>query len=130
MAYNTQEERRAYRFGRQDVRNCTVNAVGTGVFNTAEEHRAYAKGVADEKTGVAASMGTLPPSGGQQSPVNPSPVKQSNQRFRSFAERYLVTRSEGFRKDDAGLEEDTWKCILDAKKTYALINRVGLGIED
>lgn len=61
-----------------------------------------------------------------QQPVNPNPPRQSDQRFRSFCERYLVTRSEFFRKDPDGLAEDTWTCILDAKRAYALIRRVGL----
>lgn len=57
-------------------------------------------------------------------------AKPSNQRFRSFAERWIVTRSEGFRKDPDGMAEDTWNCILDAKRAYAMIKQVGRGVDD
>lgn len=63
------------------------------------------------------------------SPINPNP-QSSNARFRSFAERFLVTRSEFFRRDPEGLAEDTWTCILDAKRAYNKIRQVGMGVED
>ena len=65
-----------------------------------------------------------------QSPINDSPRRASNLRFRSFAERYLVTRSAFFRTDDAGLQEDMWKCMLDAKRIYKMIGEVGLNVDD
>lgn len=54
--------------------------------------------------------------------------RRSDQRFRSFAERYLVTRSNFFRQDPNGMAEDTYTCILDARRAYALIKRVGMGV--
>jgi hypothetical protein len=56
--------------------------------------------------------------------------RSSNMRFRSFAERYLVTRSAFFRQDEAGLQEDIWKCVLDAKRVYKLIGEVGINVQD
>jgi hypothetical protein len=72
------------------------------------------------------------PAGQSQSPVAAAnqTKKQSNLRFRSFAERYLVTRSAFFRKDAAGLQEDMWSCILDAKTIYKTIGEVGLNVDD
>ena len=64
------------------------------------------------------------------SPVNEGSTKQSNLRFRSFAERYMVTRSEFFRQDPDGLAADTWQCILDARRAYKLIGQVGLNVDD
>ena len=60
----------------------------------------------------------------------PAPSPKSNLRFRSFAERYLVTRSGFFRQDPEGLAADTWQCLLDAKRAYAMIGRIGLHVED
>jgi hypothetical protein len=51
-------------------------------------------------------------------------------RFRSFAERYFVTRSQFFRQDPRGLAEDTWLCILDAKRAYKLIKGVSYNAEN
>lgn len=96
-------------------------------FSTKEETRAYAKGRSDERhvgklralgQGYGANMGVETP--------------RSNARFRSFCERYVVTRSEFFRQDPEGLAEDTWSCILDAKRAYSLIRRtsIGLGEDD
>lgn len=51
------------------------------------------------------------------------PAPRSDPRFRSFAERYLVTRSAFFR---VGFEvEDAWKCMLDAKTIYKMGARLG-----
>lgn len=55
---------------------------------------------------------------------------QSNMRFRSFCERYFVTRSAFFRQDPQGLTEDTWACILDAKRAYKLMGQVALHVDD
>lgn len=86
-------------------------------FSTKEETRAYAKGRADERR-VNMGVGET--------------KSKSNARFRSFCERYVVTRSEFFRQDPEGLAEDTWSCILDAKRAYSLIRRtsIGLGEDD
>lgn len=54
---------------------------------------------------------------------------KSDQRFRSFCERYLVARAHFFRQDPQGLVEDTWSCILDAKRAYAMIRRTGENLE-
>lgn len=64
------------------------------------------------------------------SPADPNPNRTSNLRFRSFCERYMVTRSEFFRRDPEGLAEDTWNCILDARRAYKLIGQVGLNVYD
>lgn len=49
----------------------------------------------------------------------------SDQRFRSFAERFIVTRSHLFRPD--AIAADTWACILDAQRAYKMIKLVGYG---
>jgi hypothetical protein len=61
------------------------------------------------------------------SPAAPASPKKRNsdQRFRSFAERYLVARAQFFRQDPKGLAEDTWSCILDAERAYRMIERTG-----
>jgi len=51
----------------------------------------------------------------------------SDQRFRSFAERFLVTRSHLFRNDPDGLAQDMWNCVLDAQRAYKMIRYVGFG---
>lgn len=55
--------------------------------------------------------------------------KPSDQRFRSFAERFLIARAHLFRADAEGLAEDSWQCILDAKSTYLKIKEVGKNVE-
>lgn len=55
--------------------------------------------------------------------------KPSDARFRSFAERFMIARAHLFRADPEGLAEDTWSCILDAKRAYAMIERTGQNIE-
>ena len=68
---------------------------------------------------------------GQMSPVSAQAERKkrdSDQRFRSFAERYLVARAQYFRNDPHGLAEDTWNCILDAKRAYQMIERTGRNI--
>lgn len=51
-------------------------------------------------------------------------------RFRSFAERYLVTRSHLFRTDPSGLTEDTWLCVLDARRAYRLVKNVSFHADE
>ena len=62
-------------------------------------------------------------------PLHGNTKKQSDLRFRSFAERYLIARASYFRLDPSGLAEDTWSCILDAKRAYRMIQRTGENIE-
>lgn len=68
-------------------------------------------------------------------PAGPSPVtaqaevrrRQSDQRFRSFAERYLIARATFLRPSHE--LEDGWKVLLDAKSLYAMIRRTGENID-
>lgn len=53
--------------------------------------------------------------------------RQSDQRFRSFAERFLVTRSSLFSTDPDQLAKDTWECIQNARRAYMMIKAVGYG---
>jgi hypothetical protein len=55
--------------------------------------------------------------------------KPSDARFRSFAERFMIARAHLFRNDPVGLQEDTWECIMDAKRAYRMIERTGQNIE-
>jgi hypothetical protein len=55
--------------------------------------------------------------------------RPSDARFRSFAERFMIARAHLFRADPPGLAEDTWTCILDAKRAYHMIERTGQNIE-
>lgn len=57
------------------------------------------------------------------------PTKASDQRFRSFAERYVIARASFFRQDPDGHLHDQWTCILDAKRVYLLIKRTGLNVD-
>lgn len=75
--------------------------------------------------GVGGQAGSSP----VQAP-NAGPTKVvSDQRFRSFAERWMVARCHLFRVDPEGLAEDTWNAVLDAKKAYQMIERSGRNIE-
>lgn len=56
-------------------------------------------------------------------------MPKSDPRWRSFCERYFVARAGFFRQDPNGLAEDTWTCILDAKRVYAMIKRTGENID-
>lgn len=62
-------------------------------------------------------------------PTHGNTKKPSDQRFRSFAERFVVARAGYFRQDPEGMAEDSWACILDAKRVYAMIERTGQNIE-
>lgn len=70
---------------------------------------------------------------GMQGPIGPAQGpseirrRQSDQRFRSFAERYLIARA-GFLRTGNELE-DGWKVLLDAKSLYAMIRRTGENID-
>lgn len=62
-------------------------------------------------------------------PTHGNTKKPSDQRFRSFAERYMIARAHYFSQDPHQLAEDTWECILDAKRAYRMIQRTGENIE-
>ena len=69
---------------------------------------------------------------GQQANANVGQPQQGTRehpetaRFRSFAERYMISRAHNFRVDHE--EEDQWNCILNAKSAYNKIARVGANI--
>lgn len=50
-------------------------------------------------------------------------ANQSDPRFRSFAERYIIARASFFRVNHE--TEDAWKCLLDAKRVYKMAERMG-----
>lgn len=80
---------------------------------------------------VAGGVGaTGPASTGQASPIATPKQHQrpSDPRFRSFAERYIITRSAMFRPGHEA--EDSWNCLLDAKRIYAMVRRTGESILD
>jgi hypothetical protein len=62
-------------------------------------------------------------------PAQANVKKPSDQRFRSFAERYVIARAHYFRTPLSEHTEDQWSCVLDAKRVYAMIDRVGQNIE-
>lgn len=68
------------------------------------------------------------PVGQAAAPAPQTKRKQSDQRFRSFAERYFCARAGFFRQDPSGLVEDQWSCIMDAKRAYQMIERTGQNI--
>src|SRR5579859_7265960 len=47
----------------------------------------------------------------------------SDQRFRSFAERWVAARCHLFRQDF--IQADTWECVQQAKTAYKMIHMVG-----
>ena len=56
-------------------------------------------------------------------PTNPSPSSVEQTRFRSFAERYLLTRAPHW---PVGKEtEMAWEATLDAKRFYRMIEAQG-----
>lgn len=94
-------------------------------FRTAEESRAYAKGRRDERMIRPTSVMT---NGGNPAASGQIVGAKQDQRFRSFAERWVVTRSHLFRQDPQGLAEDMWACTLDAKRAYGMIRQVSIGV--
>lgn len=62
------------------------------------------------------------------SPPYASNKTTSDQRFRSFAERYMVARAHFFRVPSSEHVEDQWACVLDAKRAYSMIERAGQNI--
>jgi hypothetical protein len=93
---------------------------------TLDEQNAYDKGW--KKARLTANIGTQGGTSSPWPPVSGAPPRQSNARFRSFAERYLIERAGQFRQEH--LAEDTWACILDAKRAYNMIGQVGRTVED
>lgn len=100
-------------------------------YDTREERIAYAKGLKAGRfaewpraDGQRVQMGNA----GGGPPVDASPRRQSNQRFRSFAERYMVERATHFRAEH--IAEDTWACLMDARRAYDMIKRVGFNVLD
>lgn len=58
------------------------------------------------------------------SPVaNGAVHKKSDQRFRSFAERYVIARADKFRVGHEA--EDGWHALMDAKRLYTMIRQGG-----
>lgn len=55
--------------------------------------------------------------------------KSSDQRFRSFAERYVVARAHLLTNDPQRLAEEQYAMVLDAKRFYAMIERAGQNIQ-
>lgn len=71
------------------------------------------------------------------SPANPNVgqpqqgtrLKKSDQRFRSFAERWMVARCHLFSADQKQLQVDTWQEIQNAKRAYNMAKEVGRNID-
>lgn len=53
-------------------------------------------------------------------------TETDEQRFRSFAERYMIERASTFRGGHE--EEDQWTCMLSAKSAYKKIAAMGRGL--
>lgn len=51
-------------------------------------------------------------------------MNSDQERFRSFAERYIIERAHAFRPGHE--QEDAWAALLDAKSSYGQIKSVGL----
>lgn len=79
--------------------------------------------------GVASPQTSLPVNPNLGQPAHANVKKPSDQRFRSFAERYMIARAHHFRLPMSDHTEDQWACIMDAKRAYAMIQRVGQNIE-
>ena len=54
-----------------------------------------------------------------------TPYPESNARFRSFAERYLIERCRLWPEDE--WKERAWATILQARTVYKMISNVGAG---
>ena len=105
MAYNTQEEKAAYRAG---IKKGQTMAGGVGGFTGPVMQQM-------QSTGQPANQ--------------PGNVKKPDTRFRSFAERYVIARAEFFRKDPEGLIEDQFLCLLDAKRVYLMARNMSINVE-
>lgn len=65
----------------------------------------------------------------QGGPTHANVRKSSDQRFRSFAERYAVARAHLLTADPEKLAEEQWLMVMDAKRFYAMIERAGQNIQ-
>lgn len=93
-------------------------------FSTREESRAYAKGRADERRVATMSMQYVGASaGGPVAATGQPATRKSDQRFRSFAERYVIARADKFRVGHEA--EDGWHALMDAKRLYTMIRQGG-----
>jgi len=86
--------------------------------------------------GAAPALGSLPasvspiaPPATQGGPTHANVRKPSDQRFRSFCERYAVARAHLLTNDPAKLPEEQWLMVMDAKRFYAMIERAGQNIQ-
>lgn len=76
------------------------------------------------------AMGVAPMSPATQGqPTHSNDRKPSDQRFRSFAERYVVARAHLLTADSTKLAEEQYIMVLDAKRLYAMIERAGQNIQ-
>lgn len=65
----------------------------------------------------------------QGGPTHANVRKPSDQRFRSFCERYVVARAHLLTADPLKLAEEQYNMVLDAKRFYAMIERAGQSIQ-
>lgn len=65
----------------------------------------------------------------QGQPTHSNERKSSDQRFRSFTERYVVARAHLLTVDPLKLAEEQYAMVLDAKRFYAMIERAGQNIQ-
>ena len=55
--------------------------------------------------------------------------RPSDQRFRSFAERYFIERAR-LLVDDGEIDKQFWKVIQQAKTAYKMIRSVGINVHE
>lgn len=77
--------------------------------------------------GAHGSVGLSPAT--QGGPTHSNERKPSDQRFRSFCERYAVARAHLLTADPQKLAEEQWQMVMDAKRFYAMIERAGQNIQ-
>jgi hypothetical protein len=138
MAYSNPDERRAYAEGAQHARQ----GIPPSYLQNCDPalNRAYRKGYdtvsSQQRVGQLATMvqgsqqnnasgmaqAVMPAAG--QATARRSP----DTRFRSFAERFLIERLSRF--DQEALEEDIWKCIMEAKNAYSKIRLISETLND
>lgn len=51
-------------------------------------------------------------------------AESEQQRFRSFAERYVIARAHNFSADPVQEEHDAWECAVRARSLYEKINNL------
>lgn len=62
------------------------------------------------------------------SPIAQDANRPSNQRFRSFAERYIVERCRDWKESE--IEERGWEAILQARTLYNKVKEVGRSLDN